>query len=82
MLTRNQLSVFLNAFLDQFGEHIIAAEYDSRGKLVILTNPYLDFNTLVLHIAENVIKIFKYTAHLEIILYAFGSNDDAQIQIN
>ncbi len=82
MLNRDQSILFLNEFRNYFGEYTIAAELEQSGRFTVFTNPYLDFDTLLAYLCESIFAIFHYSAHLEILVYPFGSNDHILISIN
>ncbi len=82
MLTRAQSAIFLSQFHEYFGEHTIASELDTFGRLIIFTNPYLKFDELLEHICENIFDIYHFAEHFEILIYPFGSNDYILISIN
>ncbi|MFD0941523.1 hypothetical protein [Pedobacter boryungensis] len=82
MLRRSHSAVFLNEFLDYFGEHTIATDFDHEGRLIVFSNPYLEFDKLVVNICENLVNIFHYHDHMEIVVYPFGNNNCVLISIN
>lgn len=82
MLRRHHSAIFLNEFIDYFGEHTIAAHFDDKGRLIVFTNPYLEFDALIVYICENLSSIFHYHEHMEIVAYPFGNNNCILISIN
>jgi len=82
MLTRTQSTSFLSQFQEYFGEHTVAYELDHSGRLIVFTNPYLEFDALLEHICENIFDIYQYPERFEILIYPFGSNDHILISIN
>lgn len=82
MLSRRNSTIFLNEFLNYFEEYTILATYDAHGRLIVYTNPYLNFDTLIVYICENIFEIFRYCTQQEIVLSPFGNNEQVLISID
>jgi hypothetical protein len=82
MLTKLQSKIFINQFLDYFEEYVLTAEFTDNGKMIVFSNPYLEFDTLIIYICEHIFDILYFTDPIQIIIYPFGTNDHLLITIN
>ena len=82
MITRPVFEKFRQDFLAYFKDDVISAEFDSWQQLIVLVNPYRDFEEIVMQICENILETVYFRQHLELYIFPFGSNESVKLKIN
>lgn len=77
-----QFELFKREFLHFYEDYIIVADFDCNGNLMVLTNPYYDFNHVVLHICRSILDVVHFHLQIRVDLQPFGANEYVRLSIN
>ncbi len=76
------LENFRKEFLDFYKGYVLTADFDKQGKLIIFTNPYLDFENVIYDMCDMMLDTVNFREHLVIQLYPFGKNEYVSVSVN
>jgi len=76
------LEYFRNELLNYYPDYLLHAEFTDNGKLLLLAKPFVDLDTVMQDLCDDIVEMINFNEHLDIHLYKFGENELIEISVN